>query len=52
MRLRNVPVRMIQHYEQRVKDLGKAAFETVFRLAQALRTPAERLIEPRRPLKG
>jgi transcriptional regulator with XRE-family HTH domain len=48
----NVPVRMIQHYEQRVKDIGKAAFETVFRLAQALRTPAERLIEPRRPLRG
>ena len=41
-----VPVRMLQHYEQRVKNLGKAAFDTVFRLAQALRVPPKRLIEP------
>ena len=32
----NVPIRMLQHYEQRVKVLGKAAFDTVFRLARAL----------------
>jgi hypothetical protein len=37
---------MLQHYEQRVKSLGKAAFDTVFRLAQVLRVPPKRLIEP------
>ncbi len=42
----NVPLRMVQHYEQRVKNLGKAAFDTVFRLAQALHVPAPDLPEP------
>ena len=42
----NVPLRMVQHYEQRVKNLGKAAFDTVFRLAQALHVPAPDLLEP------
>jgi DNA-binding XRE family transcriptional regulator len=42
----NVPLRMIQHYEQRVKNLGKAAFDTVFRLAQALHVQAQDILEP------
>jgi hypothetical protein len=41
-----VPLRMVQHYEQRVKNLGKAAFDTVFRLSQALHVPALELLEP------
>ena len=41
-----VPLRMIQHYEQRSKNLGKAAFDTVFRLAQALRVSAQSIVEP------
>ena len=42
----NVPLRMIQHYEQRVKNLGKAAFDTVFRIAQALHVQAQDILEP------
>ena len=41
-----VSLRMIQHYEQRSKNLGKAAFDTVFRLAQALRVSAQSIVEP------
>lgn len=35
-RLSGVPIRMIQHYEQRVKSINRAAYETVAQLAQAL----------------
>ena len=42
----NVPIRMLQHYEQRVKVLGKAAFDTVFRLARALHVPPQSIVEP------
>jgi len=45
-RTANVPIRMLQHYEQRVKSLGKAAFDTVFRLAQALHVPPQSIVEP------
>ena len=41
-----VPLRMIQHYEQRSKNLAKAAFDTVFRLAQALHVPPQGIVEP------
>ena len=41
-----VPLRMIQHYKQRRKNLGKAAFDTVFQLAQALHIPPQRIVEP------
>ena len=41
-----VPLRMIQHYEQRRKNLGKAAFDTVFQLAQALHISPQRIVEP------
>jgi len=41
-----VPLRMIQHYEQRRKNLGKAAFDTVFRLAQALHVHPQSIVEP------
>ena len=40
-----VSVRMIQHYEQRVKDINAAAAVTVYRLAQALDCTVEDLIE-------
>ena len=40
--LSGVPLRTIQQYEQRQKDLRKAAFDTVSRLAEALHcTPEE-----------
>ena len=42
----NVPIRMLQHYAQRVKVLGKAAFDTVFRLARALHVPPQSIVEP------
>ena len=42
----NVPIRMLQHYEQRVKSLTKAAFDTVFRLANALHVPPQSIVEP------
>lgn len=44
-RLSGVPVRMIQHYEQRVKNINRAAYETVAQLAQALRCRPESLAE-------
>lgn len=40
-----VSVRMIQHYEQGFKDLERAQVRTVYRLAKALRTTVEKLIE-------
>lgn len=40
-----VSVRMIQHYEQGVKDLNKAQAITVYRLAQALNCTVEDLLE-------
>ena len=40
-----VPVRSIQQYEQRQKDLNKAAAETVARLARALFCSVEDLLE-------
>lgn len=40
-----VNVRMIQHYEQGVKDINAAAALTVYKLAQALDCTVEDLIE-------
>ena len=40
-----VSVRMIQHYEQRQKDLGKAQTKTIWMLARALRCTMEDLME-------
>ena len=40
-----VSVRMIQHYEQGVKDLNRAQAITVYRLAQALNCKVEDLLE-------
>ena len=40
-----VSVRMIQHYEQGVKDINAAAAITVYRLAQALACTVEDLLE-------
>lgn len=40
-----VNVRMIQYYEQGVKDINSAAALTVYRLAQALECTVEDLIE-------
>lgn len=40
-----VSVRMIQHYEQGVKDINSAAVLTVYKLAQALECTVEDLIE-------
>ena len=40
-----VSVRMIQHYEQGVKDINKAAAITVKRLADALGVKMEDIIE-------
>jgi DNA-binding transcriptional regulator YiaG len=40
-----VSVRMIQHYEQGVKDLNRAQAITVYRLAQALDCKVEDLLE-------
>lgn len=40
-----VSVRMIQHYEQGVKDINKAEALTVYRLAQALNCYMEDLLE-------
>ena len=36
---------MVQHYEQRRKNLNKAAFDTVFRLAQALHVHPQSIVE-------
>lgn len=40
-----VNVRMIQHYEQRTKDINKAEAITVYKLAKALDTDIESLLE-------
>ena len=40
-----VSVRMIQHYEQGVKDINKAQVGTVYKLAKALKVNIEDLIE-------
>lgn len=40
-----VNVRMIQYYEQGVKDINRAAALTVYRLAQALDCTVEDLLE-------
>lgn len=40
-----VSIRMIQHYEQGVKDINKAQAETVYKLARALKCNMEDLIE-------
>lgn len=40
-----VNVRMIQHYEQGVKDINKAQAITLYKLAQALSCQMENLIE-------
>lgn len=42
--LSGVSVRMIQHYEQGVKDISKAQAITVYNLAQALECTVEDLI--------
>ena len=43
--LADIPVRMIQHYEQGSKDINAAAALTVYRLAQALNCTVENLLE-------
>ena len=40
-----VNVRMIQHYEQGVKDINKAEAMTVYKLARALHCTVEDLLE-------
>ena len=40
-----VSVRMIQHYEQGVKDISNAQLGTVYKLAKALKVNIEDLIE-------
>lgn len=40
-----VNVRMVQYYEQGVKDINSAAALTVYRLAQALNCTVEDLLE-------
>lgn len=40
-----VNVRMIQYYEQGVKDINKAQASTIYKLAQALGCSMEELIE-------
>ena len=40
-----VNVRMIQHYEQGIKDINKAQALTVQKLAKALNTTVENLLE-------
>ena len=46
----DVPVRTIQQYEQRQKDINKAQAETLLRLARALNCNVEDLIEKVPPL--
>lgn len=43
--LSGVNIRMIQHYEQRTKDINRAEAETVYKLAVALNCKMEDLIE-------
>ena len=45
--LSGVPVRTIQQYEQRRKDINKAAFESIIKLAAALSCEPSQLIECR-----
>lgn len=40
-----INVRMIQHYEQGVKDINKTSVITVYKLAKALHVNIEELIE-------
>lgn len=40
-----VHLRMIQHYEQRFKDINKAEAITIYKLAQALNVAMEDLLE-------
>ena len=42
-----VNVRMIQHYEQGFKDINKASAITAYKLARALNTRIENLLEIR-----
>ena len=46
----DVPVRTIQQYEQRQKDINKAQAETLLRLARALNCNVEDLMEKVPPL--
>mgnify|MGYP000335037728 CR=1 FL=1 len=46
----DVPVRTIQQYEQRQKDINKAQAETLLRLARALNCKVEDLMEKVPPL--
>lgn len=41
----DVNIRMIQYYEQGIKDINAAAALTVYRLAQALGCSVEELLE-------
>ena len=41
-----VSIRMIQHYEQGVKDLSKAQVITALKLAKSLGVTVEQLISP------
>lgn len=45
----NVPLRTIQQYEQRQKDINKANAESLFNLAKVLRCPIEDIIEKVKP---
>lgn len=40
-----VNIRMIQHYEQGVKDINKANGETLYKLSQALGVKMEELLD-------
>lgn len=40
-----VSIRMIQHYEQKFRDINKVEAMTVYKLAQALRCTMEELLE-------
>lgn len=44
-----VSIRMIQHYEQGVKDINKAQAITLYKLAQALECTIEDLLEIEKP---
>lgn len=46
-----VSVRMIQHYEQGVKDINKAQAITVYRLAEALDCNMDNLIETKKEVE-
>ena len=40
-----ISVRMLQHYEQRTRDINGAAAMTVYKLAEALRCDVKDLLE-------